>query len=300
MSNEAIHNNKQETDNRSESEPSLKRRRHRSSRRASKAWIKPLVWGGVGIFAAIVSSILGQGNAWWVKWGIIPASIAAGSFGIYEFLQVRRKCSKPRSAIIASCACLLLLISARLCYLAAPSKPGSEFSITESWVDDFAGSTKNDPPTGWIVEDGRATRLYSSILVSFVNLKKVPITIDSYTVEGETTYGTWEEIIYQTKGHSPKIFSGADPKNVQEIQYETFDSAMQRKMIGPNETVSGWVFVTRPRWKYYFLRFRFTDSNGISHIQKLDWTPSLESSGRPELQKITPNFVDISGLPISK
>ena len=300
MNNESIQNNKQESDNHSEPNPSLKRRRHRSSRKASKAWIRPLIWGGVGIFAAIISSILGQGNAWWVKWGVIPASIVAGSYGIYGFFQVRRKCSKPRSAIIASCACLLLLISDQLCYLAAPSLPGSEFSITESWVDDFAGSTKNDPPTGWIVEDGRATRLYSSILVSFVNLKNVPMTIDSYTVEGQTTYGTWEEIIYQTRGHSQKIFSGADSKNVQEIQYETLDSAMQRKMIGPNETVSGWVFVTRPRWKYYFLRFRFMDSNGISRTQKLDWTPSLESSARPEMQKITPNFVDISGLPISK
>ena len=223
------------------------------------SWVAPTVIAGIGTIVTVISRLLDHWDEIWVKWGIVPATILTASYGVFEFCSLHRKWSLFYSTLSALGALLILSEASCLTYKFA-SKPA--FCVRQ---DSLFWQAPNSPPSQWIVEHGKATPIYSAILVSFVNLKTIPILINSYLVEQETTNGNWEQVNYQFMGmqEHTRFYFGDNPKFVREQEYETFDSAMQSHNIGPNETIRGWFFFTRPTKTKNNYRFSFTDSTGL-------------------------------------
>lgn len=78
-------------------------------RKDNRKWIAPIIIGGIVTAALVLSGLHGLWREWWVEWLLIPASLAACSFGVYEFFE---KCVKnfPKSWAILISIFLFVLI----------------------------------------------------------------------------------------------------------------------------------------------------------------------------------------------
>lgn len=165
------------------------------------------------------------------------------------------------------------------------------FSVSHTWTVNRA-----DAVVIWFVQDNRVTPIYASMFVHFTNLKTVPLMILSHWIEHERPDGTWEpaSLPYGAEG---KLYNGVDRKNVTEVQYVTFDAAVQNKNIGPNETVLGWLLVTKRLQGR--LRLTVKDSLGKEATEIVSSVASGGWPAQPLLLTTTNNHADISVLPLS-
>jgi hypothetical protein len=117
--------------------------------------------------------------------------------------------------------------------------------------------------------------------------------IFSSYVERETEDGTWENIGLPF-GIETGIFMGSDRKDVVEWKYPTFDLVTENKNIGPGETVSGWLFLTKKTNGK--LRLGITDATGFSDTEVIG-----QLAGSPLAPTVESTHVhsDISKLPLN-
>ena len=78
-------------------------------RKISRVWITPTIIGGIATAAIVISGLHGLWREWWVEWFLIPLTIGACSFGIYEFSAYKKNIPRVRSRLIASASFLLIV-----------------------------------------------------------------------------------------------------------------------------------------------------------------------------------------------
>jgi hypothetical protein len=165
----------------------------------------------------------------------------------------------------------------------------ASFSIRSTWTDNPGSERKN-----WFVKDSVVTPFYAAMLVHFTNLKVVPVMILSYWVEQKMPDGTWKKVGLPF-GMDGKFYHGPDLKKVSELTYVTFDFAVQNRNVGPNETVMGWLFFTKPLTSN--IRFGFKDTLGNIAIEPLTPIASEGWPTQPVMISVTKSTADISMLP---
>jgi hypothetical protein len=175
-----------------------------------------------------------------------------------------------------------------------------DFSIRTSWMSNDTNFMR------YIDDNGQIVPFAGAVIVEFTNLKPIPIMINSYEVEIQTADGKWIEsdIIPKYGINRGRVLMGYNAfTNLAEVDYTSFDSAIQNKNIAPNETVRGWLF-----FKSYFFwhptRFSLRDMLGNISTEQFPSASGTtnEWKGWPSqdlLQKRTGKSVDFRSLSIA-
>jgi hypothetical protein len=178
-----------------------------------------------------------------------------------------------------------------------PTLPTPDFSIRVTWQQNETNFMR------YIDDNGQIVPFAGAALVEFINLKSVPLMIDSYAIEKRTPDGRWgdADMIPKFGVNRGRILMGYNAyTNLNEWHYTSFDSAIQGKNITPNETVRGWLF-----FKSYFggenPRFKMRDTLGNISAEPIQGGSGL-SNGWPKqdlLEEKTNNSVDFRSLSVA-
>src|SRR5258706_11265345 len=114
----------------------------------------------------------------------------------------------------------------------------------------------------WFLK-GVLTPISWRCVLEFTNLRPVSPTIESYEIEYKREDGKWEAADMIVAGHTKngRFFSGVDLKAAKEEKVPTFDSAIEDKLIAPNQTIRGWVFFRSPTGFDLRLRVFYMDGS---------------------------------------
>jgi len=212
----------------------------------TRPWIAPAIFAAIGTLIVAISSLLGHWNELWVKLGIIPASLVAGSIGIYEFFAFRRKCSKLRSALIAVFSFLVFGAGVILAYVRPLASPPAAFSVvartTCTWWP-------REHPSMWLEGNGVIYPVNTFIFIQVTSLNPGHCMIDSYWIENKTV-GRWNKVhSIDVRGGTLMFapFGNLQKANKDDFGNQVFDSIAENKSIDFGETVQGWIFLEMPK-----------------------------------------------------
>ena len=171
------------------------------------------------------------------------------------------------------------------------------FSAKYTWT---SGMSANGPDK-WLVGGGEVFPIYFGFLVNFSNLGDVPLMIDSYVIENKAEHEEWQVISLPQGAGMGTIYEGENRKEVYQMNYTTLESVLANKNILPNETVRGWLFLSKP-YLSGKLRLKVTDVFGKSYIEPLEGKQSSDGWNFQPLLMTPSNrgSTDISIIPFHK
>jgi len=145
-----------------------------------------------------------------------------------------------------------------------------------------------------------ATPVHFMVYVQFTNLRDVPMMVGSYAMEMRTTNGNWVEMpsLDMTGGTLYGLLSGN--RRAARCEATTFQSALIGKLITPQETVQGWIFLDFPTngmGSDYRFHIRCTTGAEFTEHFNLDAARHFGAISQSPSILITPDIINVDEIP---
>jgi len=139
------------------------------------------------------------------------------------------------------------------------------------------------------------------VFARFTNHKPTTCMIEGYGLETQATNGVWR-VIPSMGLRLKTLYVGVDLHHAHEAEMgeDSFNSVIDRKNIGPEETVEGWLFLGHPKGDFSErLRVRIAETDGSVYVKALEYPKPLAGQGysaQTASMKIKPEEKNLSGF----